>query len=102
MIFVKEGLHYKHRYDLEIRGIECYWIEVANPNKQILFALFYSPPNSNASYLSDIEDSIALAVGTGISDIIIITGDLNLNFFTSPTRRKIEALCTQFMLFQAI
>ena len=46
-------------------------------------------------------DSIALAVDTGISEIII-TGDLNLNFLSSPTRRKIEALCTQFMLFQSI
>ena len=35
-----------------------------------------------------------------ISDIII-TGDLNLNCLTSSTRRKIEALCTQFMLFQS-
>ena len=53
------------------------------------------------SYLNDIEDFIALAVDTGISEIII-TGDLNLNFLSSPTRRKIEALCTQFMLFQSI
>ena len=53
------------------------------------------------SYLNDIEDSIAPAVDTGISEIII-TGDLNLNFLSSQTRRKIEALCTQFMLFQSI
>ena len=101
MIYVKEGIYYKRRDDLEIRGIECIWIEVANHNKRILFALFYRPPNSNMSYLNDIEDSIALAVDTGISEIII-TGDLNLNFLSSPTRRKIEALCTQFMLSQSI
>ena len=101
MIYVKEGIYYKRRDDLEIQGIECICIEVANHNKRILFALFYRPPNSNMSYLNDIEDSIALAVDTGISEIII-TGDLNLNFLSSPTRRKIEALCTQFMLFQSI
>ena len=106
MIYVKEGIYYKRRDDLEIRGIECLWIEVANHNKRILLALFYRPPNSNMSYLNDIEDSIAqdsiaLAVDTGISEIII-TGDLNLNFLSSPTRRKIEALCTQFMLYQSI
>ena len=33
---------------------------------------------------------------------IIITGDLNFNILSSPTRRKIKALCTQFMLFQSI
>ena len=101
MIYVKEGIYYKRRDDLEIGGIECIWLEVANHNKRILFALFYRPPNLNISYLNDIEDSIALAVDTGISEIII-TGDLNLNFLSSPTRRKIEALCTQFMLFQSI
>ena len=77
MIYVKERIYYKCRDDLEIRGIECLWIEVANHNKRIRFALFYRPPNSNMSYQSDIEDSIALAVDTGISEIII-TGDLNL------------------------
>ena len=69
MIYVKEGLQYTNRDYLETFGIECILIEVANRNKPILFALFYSPPNSNASYLSDMEDSIALAVDTGISDI---------------------------------
>ena len=57
MIYVKEGLHYKRREDLEIRGIECIWIDVANNNKRILFGLFYRLPNSNASYFGDIEDS---------------------------------------------
>ena len=101
MIYVKEGLHYKRRADLEIQGIECIWIEVANNNKRILFGLFYRPPNSSASYFSDIEDSVALAVDTGISDIII-TGDLNVNFLTPQTRRKIDSLCIQFMLYQSI
>ena len=103
IIYVKEGIYYKRRDDLEIQGIECICIEVANHNKRILFALFYRPPNSNMSYLNDIEDSIALAVDTDISEITN-TGDLNLNlkFLSSPTRRKIEALCTQFMLFQSI
>ena len=89
MIYVKEGIYYKRRDDLEIRGIECIWIEVANHNKHILFALFYRPPNSNMSYLNDIEDSIALAVDTGISEIKI-TGDLNLNILSSPTRLRIN------------
>ena len=30
MVYVKEGIHYKRRDDLELRGIECIWIEVAN------------------------------------------------------------------------
>ncbi|MCG8046489.1 MAG: reverse transcriptase domain-containing protein [Candidatus Thiodiazotropha endolucinida] len=101
IIYVKEGIFYKRRVDLEIRGIESIWIEVANNNKHILFAVFYRPPNSDASYLSLIEDSIALAIDTGISDIVI-TGDFNLNTLSPQTSRKIESLCLQFSLHQLI
>ena len=90
MIYAKEGLLYKDRDHLKPQGFKCIWIEVANCNKEILFALFYRLTNSNASFLNDIEDSIALAVDTGKLDFII-TGDFNLNFLTSPTRRKFEA-----------
>ena len=64
MTYVNEGIYYKCRDDLEIRGIECLWIEVANHNKRIRFALFYRPPNLN---MSDIEDSIALATQPTLS-----------------------------------
>ena len=64
MIYVKQGLHYKRRNDLEIQGIECIWIEIANNNRRILFAVFDRPPDSYASVLRDIEDSIAFAVDT--------------------------------------
>ena len=66
---VKEGIYYKRRDDLEIRGIQCICIEVASHNKGILFALFYRPSNSNASFLSDIKCSIALAIDKGILEI---------------------------------
>ena len=101
IVYVKEGIRYKRRKDLEIRGIECVWIEVANNNKRILFGLFYRAPNSDANYLSSIEDSISLAVDTGIADIII-TGDFNFNYLDLQSRRKIDSLCTQFSLFQTI
>ena len=101
MIYVKEGIHYKRRDDLEIRGIECIWIEVANSRKHILFGLFYRPPNSLANYNSNIEDSLALALDTGIADIIV-TGDFNLNVLNFPSARKIISLCQQFSLYQSI
>ena len=101
IVYVKEGIRYKRRKDLEIRGIECVWIEVANNNKRILFGLFYRAPNSDANYLISIEDSISLAVDTGIADIII-TGVFNFNYLDLQSRRKIDSLCTQFSLFQTI
>ena len=50
IIYIKDGIHYKRRADLEIRDLENIWIEVANNHKRILFGLFYRPPNENADY----------------------------------------------------
>ena len=44
MLYVKEGLHYKRRDDLELQNIENIWIELANSHKRILLGLFYRPP----------------------------------------------------------
>ncbi|MES9994044.1 MAG: reverse transcriptase family protein [Candidatus Thiodiazotropha sp.] len=101
IIYVKEGIHYKRRQDLELRGIECIWIEVANSRKHILFGLFYRPPNSDASYYSNMEDSLALAIDTRIDDIIV-TGDFNLNVLNPQSARKIDSFCQQFSLYQSV
>ena len=44
---------------------------------------------------------IALAVDTGISDIII-TGDFNLNMLSQQTSRKIDTVCQTYSLSQII
>ena len=54
ILYVKEGIRYKRRDDLEIKGIESIWVEVANKHKRILFGVFYRPPNSDANYNLDI------------------------------------------------
>ena len=101
ILYVKDNLYYKRRVDLEIAGIENIWIELAENHKRILFGVFYRPPSYDATYFLNIEDSIALAVDTGLSDIIV-TGDFNLNMLNIRTSRKIESLCIQFSLYQSI
>ncbi|MCG8049353.1 MAG: reverse transcriptase domain-containing protein [Candidatus Thiodiazotropha endolucinida] len=101
ILYVKEGVHYKRRTDLELRNIECIWIELANVNKHILLGVFYRPPNSNAAYLSSIEDSISMAEDTGIAEIIV-TGDFNLNTSNPSSSRKVNSICQQFCLHQTI
>ena len=86
---------------MDIRGIESIWIELIHNRKSILYGLFYRPPNADSQYFSNIEDSIALAIDTAISDIVI-TGDFNFNFLNTQAKRKIDTLCTQFSLHQSI
>ena len=40
MVYVKEGLHYKRRHDLEPNRTECIWIEPINKAKHVLFGVF--------------------------------------------------------------
>ena len=86
-IYVKETFYSRRRDYLELRNVECVWVEILIKNKPVLIETFYRPPNSNASVLSDIETSIHLAHDTGIKDIII-TGDFNLDLLKQNTRKK--------------
>ena len=63
--------------------------------------LFYIPPNSDQLYYNSLEDSINLAIDTGIDDIII-TGDFNFNTLYPQSARKIQSLSEQFSLCQCI
>ena len=101
MIYVKDSIYYKRRLDLDPRGIECIWIELVLKHKHVLFELFYRPPNSDLNYYSTMEDSIHLAVDTGINDIII-TGDFNINMYNPQSARKINDFCNQFSLTQVV
>ena len=101
ILYVKDTLHYTRRRDLEPNGIECLWIELVLKHKHILFGLFYRPPSSNAAYLSSIDDSVHLAIDTGIQEIIV-TGDFNCNMLNAQLSVKIRDLCEQFSLEQVI
>ena len=101
ILYVKNNIHYTRRQNLELRGVESIWIELTLKHKHILFGVFYRPPNSEAVIFSAIEDSINLAVDSGVNDIII-TGDFNLNMQNVQSARKITSLCEQLSLVQSI
>ena len=69
--------------------------------KTCLFGLFYRPPNSDANYLSAIENSIYLAVDTGIRDIIL-TGNFNFDMQKTHTAIKSGDFCLEFSLTEVI
>ena len=100
-MFVKDGIPCKRRTDMELINIECVWVEVNVGNKRVLVGTFYRPPNSLPLILSDIENSIGLAVDTGISDIVIL-GDFNLDMLATQSQRKVNDLCQQYGFIQLI
>ena len=98
MIYIKHGIHYEQRRDIEVQGVRCIWIEehVANSYKHILFGLLYRPPSSDEQFFTNMEDPFGLAVENDISKLII-TGDFNFDMFSQPGRRKIDSLCQTYM-----
>ena len=59
--------------------------------------MFYRPPKADLVYNSLIEDSVSLAVDTGIPDIIIM-GDFNWNSLPNQSYHEGESVCNQFIL----
>ena len=101
LVYVKNEIPCKRRVDLELLNIECVWIEINIKNSKKLIGTFYRLPNASPIILTDIENSVGLAVDTRITDVII-TGDLNLNMLNQPTRNKITDICQQYNLNQII
>ena len=101
MLYVKEGITYRRRRDLEPGNVECIWIEITNRNKHLLFGVFYIPPNADSEYFSLMDTSLNLAIDTEHNNIIA-TGDFKLNMLTNNTARKIHSLCSEFALHQSI
>ena len=101
LIYIRDTIKYRRRQDLELLGLECIWVEIYLFNKHLLLGTLYRPPSSNSSYFDMIEDTLHLAVDTGIDDIVL-TGDFNYNMLNPSASRKVLSLCQQFNLSQII
>ena len=80
-------------------GVE--WIEIILKYKRLLLVLFYRPPNSDQIYHSAVEDSIHMAVDTGIRDIVI-AGDFNYNMLNDTRKRKYHVAVNSCRLYNAL
>ena len=100
-VYVKNDIPSKRKNDLELISSVCLWLEINIRNRKILVGTFYRPPNSTPQVLTDIENSIGLAVDTGIPDIVIL-GDFNLNILNLQSKKKISDICQQYNLTQLI
>ena len=100
-VYIKNDIPCIRRTDLEILNIECVWVEIRLHGKRLLVGTYYRPPNSDNAVLTNIENSIDLAIDTEISDIIII-GDFNLDMNKPNTSNKINNICQQYNLHQLI
>ena len=64
-VYVKEDIPCTCKLDLAVANSECLWLELNIRNIKLLVGTFYRPPYSSPIVLSNIENSIGLAVDTG-------------------------------------
>ena len=82
--FVKNGLNFKRREDLETTSLESLWLEIIfTKSKSVLIGCFYRPPvGSNYlphNYNALFNDHVEQIVEKGRKEIIML-GDFNINY----------------------
>jgi hypothetical protein len=100
IIYVKESIPSKRRINLEIPNLERIWVELIVNKSNILFGLFYRPPDSNPGMWDLINLSIENALNSGV-DNIVISGDFNENLL-NPNKTKLANIILQNGLYQTI
>ncbi|PJE78229.1 hypothetical protein CI610_02839 [invertebrate metagenome] len=100
-VYVKDYISAKRRHDLELRTIECIWIEIVLGSEKFLYGTFYRPPNSPVITWTYISQSIEYAFNTGLSNIVI-TGDFNANLLVENQSSHLRDMLILFNLSQLV
>ena len=100
--YIKQGLQYKRRLDLENETLECMWIELKHAgHAAYLIGVFYRKPSSSVNIFSELEAQLESVCS--ISNKVIIMGDFNCNMLTqNHLSIKLEELSTLCQLSQVI
>ena len=99
-IYVKKNMYSSEMTELKMNGIESVWVKVHAKGVNILFGVFYRPPDSENHIWDHINYSIDMAISKNI-DNVVICGDLNEDQL-NPRKIKIRDICLQNSLTQII
>ena len=100
-IYVKEQVVCVRRTDLEVKNLECIWIQVKMRGRNILICGMYRPPNATVSYWNLIYESFDRAINTSIKDIFLL-GDLNNDMLNTVRSKQLTDFLVTFNLHQLI
>jgi hypothetical protein len=70
-IYVKENIYSEEKVELKQNGLESIWMKILTKGVDILFGLFYRPPDSENYIWDHINHSIDLVLNTSIDRIVI-------------------------------
>ena len=90
-VYIKSGVPYRRRLDLEIDHIECVWIEICfQHTKEFLVGIMYRPPDCSnhldKNFNSNLENVLKSIASENKETIII--GDINCNYLKRNDHRE--------------
>ena len=101
LYYIKDGIVFKEKSDLQNTDVESLWIELNLPfSKPILLGTVYRPPDSKAEY-NDKLDILFQNTTSDYEDVAIV-GDFNLDISKRCNASKIKKLSTHSNLSQLI
>ena len=103
--FLKNGLNYKLRDDLQNSHIESVWLELfVFKTKSILFGCYYRPPESSKYFSDDLDQLITEQLETVncLNKGVIIMGDFNINYLSNAANINVKKAFNNLGLIQII
>ena len=86
-IYVRNGIPYRPRTDLQKNGIETCWIEIIRPNTKSLFiSSVYRPPDANVdNFIENLNNAIFIIQENAE---MILLGDFNVDYKRRSTAKS--------------
>ena len=78
VLYFRQSLNVKRRYDLENSNIETLWVQICLSNcKPFLLCTVYRPPNACSDWIDLFENELSIAQATGLE--FLVMGDFNID-----------------------
>ena len=94
-VYIKQGLSWHKRYDLEVDSVECLWIEILLPKrKDILVGSIYRLPDGSKYLDKDFDlklDDMLNTVMAEEKDVLLL-GDLNCNCLVQNDHKDLKQI----------
>ncbi|CAB4019684.1 Hypothetical predicted protein [Paramuricea clavata] len=93
LCYIRDGISFQRRKDLEIDGVEAIWVEVFIVNsKSILICIVYKPPDSSLyldkNFNSKFDNMLDIAINENKE--VILAGDLNCDYLAPTDHRELK------------
>ena len=103
--YIKDGIPFIRRTDLENADLECIWLEINFPNtKSFLLSIWYRPPSTSKFLPRNFNELLRTSLMKASSENkeTILTGDFNINYRKANDCKELKSVFTLFQFKQVI